>query len=68
VGRALIDRVRAWAAETGRSTITLTTFAEVPWNGPLFAHLGFIVIQITKSVLSYAPFETRKPLAASIQR
>lgn len=43
VGRALIDQVRAWAAQTGRSRITLTTFAEVPWNGPLYEHLGFVV-------------------------
>jgi GNAT superfamily N-acetyltransferase len=44
VGRALIDRVRAWTSGTGRSRMTLTTFADVPWNCPLFEHLGFIVI------------------------
>jgi len=44
IGRGLIDRVRTWAAEAGRSAITLTTFAEVPWNGPLYEHLGFVVI------------------------
>jgi GNAT superfamily N-acetyltransferase len=44
VGRALIDQVRAWAEETGRTAITLTTFAAVPWNGPLYAHLGFVAI------------------------
>jgi GNAT superfamily N-acetyltransferase len=44
IGRALIDRVRAWAGETGRSAITLSTFATVPWNGPLYAHLGFVAI------------------------
>ena len=44
LGRALIDRVGRWAQETGRSAITLTTFVDVAWNGPLFAHLGFVVI------------------------
>jgi GNAT superfamily N-acetyltransferase len=44
VGRALIDRVRVWAEETGRAAITLTTFGAVPWNGPLYAHLGFMAI------------------------
>ena len=44
VGRALIDHVRAWAMQTGRRAITLTTFAEVPWNQPLYEHLGFQVL------------------------
>jgi GNAT superfamily N-acetyltransferase len=41
VGRALLQRVRAWAADSGLSAITLTTFTEVPWNAPLYRHLGF---------------------------
>ena len=44
VGRALLDRVREWALESGRSAITLTTFADVPWNRPLYEHLGFRVL------------------------
>jgi GNAT superfamily N-acetyltransferase len=44
VGRALLDRVRAWAIENGRSAISLTSFAEVPWNRPLYEHLGFRVL------------------------
>jgi GNAT superfamily N-acetyltransferase len=41
VGRALIDRVRAWAAERRMAAMTLTTFRDVPWNAPLYRHLGF---------------------------
>jgi GNAT superfamily N-acetyltransferase len=44
VGRRLLDRVRAWAVETGRRAITLTTFTDVPWNRPLYEHLGFRVL------------------------
>ena len=44
VGRALLDRVAAWAVEAGSSGLTLTTFAHVPWNGPLYEHLGFRVL------------------------
>jgi GNAT superfamily N-acetyltransferase len=40
-GRALIDRVAAWAAAGGRPALTLTTFRDVPWNAPLYRHLGF---------------------------
>jgi GNAT superfamily N-acetyltransferase len=44
VGRALVDRVRTWAGEHGYPAITLTTFTDVPWNRPLYEHLGFHVI------------------------
>ncbi len=43
-GRALLDRVRAWASETGRHAITLTTYADVAWNRPFYEHLGFRVL------------------------
>jgi GNAT superfamily N-acetyltransferase len=44
VGRALLDRVQSWATSTGLAGVTLTTFADVPWNGPLYEHLGFRVL------------------------
>jgi GNAT superfamily N-acetyltransferase len=45
LGRALLDRVRAWATETGRGALTLTTFTDVPWNRPLYEHLGVRVLR-----------------------
>jgi GNAT superfamily N-acetyltransferase len=44
VGRQLLAQVRAWAVETDRPAITLTTFSDVPWNRPLYEHLGFRVL------------------------
>jgi len=44
LGKGLLDTVRAWAIETGRPAITLTTFVDVPWNCPLYEHLGFVVL------------------------
>ncbi|MEO8697279.1 MAG: GNAT family N-acetyltransferase [Acidimicrobiales bacterium] len=44
VGRALLERVGQWAIATHRSAITLTTFADVAWNRPLYEHLGFRVM------------------------
>jgi GNAT superfamily N-acetyltransferase len=44
VGRALIDRVGAWATVEGLAALTLTTFRDVPWNQPLYEHLGFRVL------------------------
>jgi len=40
-GSELVRAACAWAAEHGYSEITLCTFAEVPWNGPFYAGLGF---------------------------
>ena len=41
VGRALLDRVEQYARTNGLMSLTLTTFRDVPWNAPLYAHLGF---------------------------
>ncbi len=41
VGRALVERVCDWAREQDLSGVTLTTFTDVPWNAPLYRHLGF---------------------------
>ena len=43
IGRALIETAVAWAAERAVS-LTLSTFREVPWNAPLYEHLGFVPI------------------------
>ena len=42
IGRELIDHVDAWAAERGLRALTLTTFRDVPWNGPYYERLGFV--------------------------
>lgn len=44
LGRALIERVRAWATTKGMTALTLTTFGHIPWNRPLYEHLGFRVL------------------------
>jgi GNAT superfamily N-acetyltransferase len=41
VGRALLAWVEGWARGEGCRALTLTTFRDVPWNAPLYAHLGF---------------------------
>lgn len=44
IGRALIDDLDGWAGERGLAGLTLTTFAEVPWNAPYYTRLGFRVL------------------------
>ncbi|KIF71057.1 GCN5 family acetyltransferase [Streptomyces sp. AcH 505] len=41
LGSALIDHVGQLAKDAGLPALTLTTFAEVPWNAPYYARLGF---------------------------
>jgi hypothetical protein len=33
-----------WAGANGYPAVTLTTFRDVPWNGPFYARLGFRVL------------------------
>lgn len=44
IGRMLVARVETWAREHQMPSITLTTFTHVPWNRPLYEHLGFEVL------------------------
>ena len=41
IGRALIDEAESWAVAHGLGALTLTTFVDVPWNGPYYERLGF---------------------------
>ena len=45
VGRALLEQVQAWAGERALAAVTLTTFRDVPWNAPLYRHLGFVDLE-----------------------
>ncbi|HZC69443.1 MAG TPA: GNAT family N-acetyltransferase [Jatrophihabitans sp.] len=41
VGGRLVERACEWAREHGYPAITLTTYADVLWNGPFYAARGF---------------------------
>jgi GNAT superfamily N-acetyltransferase len=40
-GRRLVEHLAGRARAAGRDALTLTTFTEVPWNGPYYVRLGF---------------------------
>lgn len=44
LGARLIEAADAWALERGLTEVTLTTFADVPWNAPYYARLGFSLL------------------------
>ncbi|WP_372410455.1 GNAT family N-acetyltransferase [Streptomyces luteireticuli] len=41
VGRALLEHAAGVARESGATALTLTTFADVPWNAPYYERCGF---------------------------
>ncbi|GAB2471509.1 GNAT family N-acetyltransferase [Jatrophihabitans fulvus] len=41
VGGRLLDHACRWAADAGYTSMTLCTYADVPWNGPWYASRGF---------------------------
>lgn len=44
LGRALIEHLVQWARLSGLAGVTLTTFADVPWNARYYVTCGFTTI------------------------
>lgn len=42
VGTALLEAAAERAALKGHGSLTLTTYADLPWNGPFYASRGFV--------------------------
>ncbi len=42
IGAALVEQVCDWAMAQGLPAVTLTTFRDVAWNGPLYERYGFV--------------------------
>lgn len=45
-GRAMIEQAGAWAITKNLTALTLTAFGHIPWNRPLYEHLGFRVLSL----------------------
>lgn len=44
IGAQLLTVAAAWARGRGGDRLTLTTFRDVPWNGPYYERLGWVVL------------------------
>ncbi len=44
IGSRLLDAAERWAREQGLTSLTLTSYQDVPWNAPYYAQLGFRVV------------------------
>ena len=45
LGSALLQAACSWAKESGYKAVTLSTFRDVPWNGPFYASHGFHIVE-----------------------
>lgn len=65
LGGLLVATAEAWARRRGYPALTLTTFSEVPWNGPWYARLGFAAFEpAAGSVLAVTLAEEKARFAA----
>jgi GNAT superfamily N-acetyltransferase len=48
-GRALVMAVAADARARSLPAVTLTTFRDIPWNGPFYARLGFVEVPFAEA-------------------
>lgn len=68
IGAALIEHVAETARGRGAAALSLTTFADVPWNAPYYARLGFRQLpasQCTAGLAELMREEARRGLAAA---
>ena len=68
LGAGLVRAICAWAADAGYGAVTLTTFRDVPFNGPFYARLGFEEIpadQLSPPLRAVLDDESRRGLDPS---
>jgi GNAT superfamily N-acetyltransferase len=64
-GRRLVERIAEWSADLGHPAVTLTTFVDVPWNGPYYERLGFRYLDaLTPGLRAIREHEARRGLDA----
>lgn len=68
LGRRLISHVIDWARRAGYRALTLTTFNDIPWNGPFYASLNFRelnAVELTPRLASILAEEQTRHLPGS---
>lgn len=63
IGTSLVRAAEQWAKDASFAELTLTTFTEVAWNGPFYAHLGFEpIVEVTPGLAALRAAEARAGL------
>jgi GNAT superfamily N-acetyltransferase len=67
IGTALLEAAAERAALKGHGALTLTTYADLPWNGPFYARHGFVEVgadePVTAAQLAISADEERLGLS-----
>ncbi len=68
VGRTLLEHAVAWSQQAGE--LWLTTYAHLPWNAPMYARHGFVIVDDSRCgpELSEVLIEQRAALPCPAQR
>lgn len=53
VGAALLEATHAELALRGVPEVTLTTYADVPWNAPFYARHGYVELEVVPAHLEH---------------
>lgn len=67
IGHALIRRVAEWARAQGDEGLVLSTFCDVPWNGPYYERLGFAVVPAEQYTPEMATLHARDGLTMRLE-
>lgn len=54
VGKSLMTELIRQAKEEGYTTITLTTYRDLPWNGPWYNKMGFLEVKVDEMGQEYS--------------
>ena len=71
IGRGLLAAVIGRARRSGLPVVTLTTFRDVPWNGPFYQRYGFVEVpdaELTPGVKAHRDHEIEIGLDAVAPR
>lgn len=68
LGRRLLESLGDWAQRHGYAALTLTTFADVPWNAPFYARAGFRVLAEGELAGLREPLAREQELWAPLRR
>ena len=68
IGRQLVAQVLERARGLGLPGVTLTTFRDLPFNGPFYASMGFVEIPLDQLSPSIADILAAEEAAGMVQR
>jgi len=63
-GTVLMNAACDWAREQGYPAVSLTTFADVAWNGPFYRQLGFVEVPPSGAMAKIRAYEAEVGLDA----